>query len=84
MNILNLMTSWWMWWAIKAHLQKIGISAKDMEWVDFTNMDSLNQFAQRIVPWLLKKNPEVAQKIKESWRLQGQTKQDVETVINWL
>ena len=84
MNILNVMSWLWLTWSIKAKLLKMWIPESEMEWVDFSNMNSLNQFAERIVPRLLRSNPSVAQQIKDSWWLQGQAKQDVETVINWL
>lgn len=84
MNILNFMSSWWMIWSMKAKLQKMWVSEADMQWVDFTNMASLNQFAERIVPNLLKKNPQMAKMIKDSGWLQWDTKQAVDNVIDWL
>jgi hypothetical protein len=32
--------------------------------VDFTNLESLNKFAERVVPNLLKRNPAVKEQIK--------------------
>lgn len=78
------MSSWGMWGAIKAHLQKIGVSEKDMEGVDFNNMQSLNSFAERIVPKLLKSHPQVAKQIKESGWLDSQKQQEVNNVIDSL
>lgn len=53
-----------------------------MEWVDFDSMQSLNQFAARIVPNLLRNNPNVAKQIKESWRLEWDIKKQVDNVID--
>lgn len=84
MNILNVMSWLWLTWSIKAKLLKMWIPEKEMEWVDFSNMNSLNSFAERIVPWLLRKNPNVAKQIKESWWLQWETKEKVDSIIEWL
>ena len=84
MNILNVMSWLWLVGSIKAKLLKMWIPESEMKWVDFNNMNSLNEFAKKIVPNLLKKNPDFAQQIKESWRLQGQTKKEVDSIIDWL
>ena len=53
-----------------------------MEGVDFNNMQSLNSFAERIVPKLLKSHPQTAQKIKESGWLDSQKQQEVNNIID--
>ena len=68
--------------SIREKLIKNGVSAKDLEWVRFDDPESLNNLAQKIMPWLLKNNPEAAQQIKESGLLQWQTKQDVVEIID--
>ena len=68
--------------SIREKLIKNGISAKDLEWVRFDDPESLNNLAQKIMPWLLRNNPEAAQQIKESGLLQWQTKQDVVEIID--
>lgn len=62
----------------------MGVSEQDMEGVDFTNMDSLNKFAERIVPKLLQNNPKAKEQIKGCTWLEGATKQNVAEVIDWL
>ena len=84
MNVLEVMRWLWMIGWMKAKLQKMWISEAEMEWVDFTNLQSLNAFAERIVPKLLRNNPRAKEQIKGCSRLEGQTKQDVDNVIDWL
>lgn len=84
MNVLEVMRWLWMIGWMKAKLQKMWISEAEMEWVDFNNLQSLNAFAERIVPKLLKSNPRVKEQIKGCSRLEGQTKQEVNNVIDWL
>ena len=55
MNILNVMSWLWLVGSIKAKLLKMWIPKSEIEWVDFNNMNSLNEFAKKIVPNLLKK-----------------------------
>ena len=82
MDMRGFMKSMGMLSSIREKLIKNGISAKDLEWVRFDDPESLNNLAQKIMPWLLRNNPEVAQQIKESGLLQWQTKQDVVEVID--
>ncbi len=82
MNILEVMRGLWLTWWMKAKLLKMWVSEKDMEWVDFTNLESLNKFAERVVPNLLKRNPAVKEQIKWCTRLEWETKERVDNVIN--
>ena len=84
MNVWWFMKSMWMLSSIREKLIKNGVSAKDLEWVRFDDPDSLNALAQKIMPWLLKNNPQAAQQIKESGLLDWQTKQEVVQVIDSL
>lgn len=84
MNVLEVMRWLWMIGWMKAKLLKMWVPESDMEWVDFNNLQSLNAFAERIVPKLLKNNPRVKEQIKGCSRLEGQTKQEVNNVIDWL
>ena len=68
--------------SIKAKLLKMGISEKDMEGVDFGNMQSLNQFAERVVPKLIRSNPQAVQQIKNSGWLDPAKQQEVNNVID--
>jgi hypothetical protein len=82
MNMRWVMSGLWMLAWLREKLLKAGVSAKDLQWVDFTNKESLNQLAQKIVPWLLRSNPEIAQQIKESGWLDWKTKQDVVEIVD--
>lgn len=82
MNMRWVMSGLWMLAWLREKLLKAGVSAKDLQWVDFTNKESLNQLAQKIVPWLLKSNPQIAQQIKESGWLDWKTKQDVIEIVD--
>ena len=74
-------------WLLSNMRQKLidaWISAQDLQWVDFTNKDSVARLAQKIWPVLLKNNPQIAKQIKESWMLDQQTKTEVAEVIDAL
>lgn len=51
---------------LKNALLKQWIQPHQLEWVDFNNMEQLNQLAETIVPELIKKNPMVANMIKQN------------------
>lgn len=55
------MMSWW----IKDKLLQLWVDPKDLAWVNFSDMNSLNQLAEKIMPNLLKNNPGVANQIKQ-------------------
>ena len=82
MNIRWVMSWMWMLAWLREKLLKAGVSAKDLQGVDFSNKDSLNKLAQKIVPWLLKNNPQIAQQIKDSGWLDWKTKQDVAEIVD--
>jgi hypothetical protein len=42
----------------------------------------LNKLAQKIVPWLLKNNPQIAQQIKDSGWLDWKAKEDVAEIVD--
>jgi hypothetical protein len=68
--------------SIREKLIKAGVNANELQWVDFTDPDSLNKLAQKIMPNLLKNNPQIARQIKESGWLDWKTKEDVAEVID--
>ena len=82
MNILEVMRWLWLTWWMKAKLLKMWVSEKDMEWVDFTSLDSLNKFAEKVVPGLLKRNPAMKEQIKWCSWLEWKTKENVTEVID--
>lgn len=70
---------------LKNALLKQWIQAHQLEWVDFNNMEQLNQLAETIVPDLIKKNPTIANMIKQNSTLLWAEKQkEVVEVINKL
>ena len=82
MNMLEVMRWLWLIGWMKAKLLKMWVPESDMEWVDFTNLQSLNAFAEKVVPKLLKNNPRAKEQIKWCERLEWQTKKDVSEVID--
>ena len=70
---------------LKNALLKQWIQPHQLEWVDFNNMDQLNELAQTIVPELIKKNPMVANMIKQnSTMLWAEKQKEVVDVIDKL
>lgn len=70
---------------LKNALLKQWIQAHQLEWVDFNNMEQLNQLAETIVPDLIKKNPMIANIIKQNSTMLGAEKQkEVVEVIDKL
>ena len=70
---------------LKNALLKQWIQPHQLEWVDFNNMEQLNQLAETIVPDLIKKNPMVANIIKQNSTLLWAEKQkEVVDVIDKL
>jgi hypothetical protein len=70
---------------LKNALLKQWIQPHQLEWVDFNNMEQLNQLAETIVPELIKKNPMVANMIKQNSSMLWADKQkEVVDVINKL
>lgn len=67
---------------LKNALLKQWIQPHQLEWVDFNNMEQLNELAQTIVPELIKKNPVMANIIKQNSSMLGAEKQKevVETI----
>jgi hypothetical protein len=84
MDILKVMQWLWLTSSMKQKLINMGIPAKELEGIDFNNMNSLNQLWAKIMPWQLKKNPQLVKRMKESWWLDSQTQQEVNNVIDWL
>lgn len=70
---------------LKNALLKQWIEPHQLEWVDFNNMDQLNQLAETIVPDLIKKNPMMANIIKQnSSMLWAEKQKEVVEVIDKL
>lgn len=70
---------------LKNALLKQWIQPHQLEWVDFNNMEQLNQLAETIVPELIKRNPMVANMIKQnSTMLWAEKQKEVVEVIDKL
>ena len=54
------------WEILKNALLKQWIEPHRLEWVDFNNMDQVNKLAEQLVPELFKKNPMMANIIKQN------------------
>lgn len=69
---------------LRSRLIAMGVEPHKLEWVDFNNMEQLNQLAEQIVPWLIKSNPQIANLIKQNANLVGDKKNEVVEVIDKL
>ena len=69
------------WEVLKQSLLKIWISPNDIQWVDFNNMNDLNSLAEKIMPNIIKSNPNIANMIKQNASMLGADKQKEVTEI---
>lgn len=69
---------------LKSRLLQAWIQPNQLEWVDFHNMDQINKLAEQIMPDLIKKNPMIANLIKQNANLLGDKKEEVVQVIDKL
>ena len=69
--------------ALKNMLLRNWINAADLQWVDFNSMEQINALAERITPQLIKKNPFIANLIKQNANLVWDKKEEVVQVIEW-
>ena len=63
------------WELLKQKLLQVWISPNDMQGIDFNNINDLNLLAEKIVPKLIKANPNVANLIKQNSSMLGKEKQ---------
>ena len=63
------------WEFLKQKLLAAGISPNDIQWVDFNNMNDLNALAEKIMPNIIKSNPNIANMIKQNASMLGADKQ---------
>ena len=59
---------------LRQKLLSMGISPNDMQGIDFNNMSDLNKLAEKIVPNMLKSNPNIANLIKKNSSMLGSEK----------
>lgn len=63
-NLLQMILGMWNFSGIKDKLIQLWVPQETLQWVDFSNMQSLNDLAQKIMPWLLANNKQLAWQIK--------------------
>ena len=63
------------WEFLKQKLLQAWISPNDIQWVDFNNMNDLNSLAEKIMPNIIKSNPNIANMIKQNSNLLWAEKQ---------
>ena len=82
-NLLQMLMGMWNFSGIKGKLLQLWVPQEKLQNVDFTNLNSLNQLAQDIMPWLLANNKDMADKIKSAASMLGNDKQsEVVEIIN--
>ena len=82
-NLLQMLMGMWNFSGIKDKLLQLWVPQEKLQNVDFTNLASLNQLAQDIMPWLLANNKDMANKIKSAASMLGDDKQsEVVEIIN--
>jgi len=69
------------WEFLKQKLLAAGISPNDIQWVDFNNMNDLNSLAEKIMPNIIKSNPNIANMIKQNASMLGADKQKEVTEV---
>ena len=81
MDLVSFMNSL-KWEVLKNQLLKSWINPLDLQWVDFNDMSQLNALAEKITPELIKKNPFIANLIKQNAGMVGDKKDEVVQVID--
>ena len=81
MDLVSFMNSL-KWEVLKNQLLKSWINPNDLQWVDFNDMSQLNALAEKITPELIKRNPFIANMIKQNAGLVGEKKDEVVQVID--
>ena len=63
-NLLQMLMGMWNFSGIKDRLQQLWVPQETLQNVNFSDINSLNNLAQEIMPWLLAQNKDLANKIK--------------------
>lgn len=83
MDLSNIMSAFWMIASMKDKLLKYGVSPNDLAQVNFNNPDEVNKLAEKVMPNIIKSNPELASKIKQmAWMLWTDKQKEVCEVID--
>ena len=67
---------------LKSRLIAMGIEPYKLEGVDFNNMEQLNQLAEKIMPEIIKNNPNVRNLLRQNSNLVGDKQKEVVDVID--
>lgn len=70
------------WDILKNRLLQMWIEPHKLEWVDFNDMQQLNQLAETIMPEIIKNNPSVRNLLRQNSNLAGDKQKDVVEVID--
>ena len=63
-SLLQMLMGMWNFSGIKDKLIQLWVPQERLQNVNFNDINSLNQLAQEIMPWLLANNKDIANKIK--------------------
>jgi len=67
---------------LKSRLLAMGIEPYKLEGVDFNNIEQLNQLAEKIMPEIIKNNPNIRNLIRQNSSIVGDKQKDVVEVID--
>lgn len=67
---------------LKNRMLAVGIDPKSLEGVDFNSMESLEKLAEKIMPWIIKNNPNVRNLLRQNSHLAGDKQKEVVEVID--
>ena len=81
MNFMDFMGTL-KWDFLRSRLIAMWVPANKLEWTDFNDINQLNQLAEQIMPELIKKNPNIANLIKQNANLVWDKQEEVVKVID--
>ena len=83
MNFLQMML-WLNGESMKQKLLQMWVSESDLQGVNFNDMNSLNQLAEKIVPTMLRNNPNMKNFVKQNSSFFWNRKDEVVEVVDKL
>lgn len=83
MNFLQMML-WLNGESMKQKLLQMWVSESDLQGVNFSDMNSLNQLAEKIVPTMLRNNPNMKNFVKQNSSFFWNRKDEVVEVVDKL
>ena len=72
------------WDFLKNKLLSMWIEPYKLEWVDFNNIEQLNGLAEKIMPEIIKNNPNIRNLLRQNSNLAGDKQKEVVEVIDKL